>query len=368
MAGETVEKLSRVRAFLREHGLDAAVFATRAHFAWLTGGGDNHVVSQTDAGQAAIVVAARGATLVADAIEAPRIVNEEPVTGLQVRTHPWTTPLAEAVAKALPRPKGRAPAAVADDPGLGLPPLPEDFYPVRARLCDAEVKRYRRLGRDCSLAIETVARQVTVGDSGHQVEADLARHVLARGVQPHLILVAFDDRLKRYRHPVPTANHLRRHAMIVLCGQRHGLIANLTRIVHFGPVPPDIRRRHEAACRVEVALWNATRPDVPYGEVLRRGIAQYRKEGFAKEWQLHHQGGPTGYLGRDFLATPDEARPVLDRQAVAWNPSIAGTKAEDTVIVDGDELDVVTACSGNWPTLDVTVDGTTRQRPDILVR
>ena len=85
--------------------------------------------------------------------------------------------------------------------------------------------------------METVARSMTVGDSGHQVEADLARHLLARGIQPFLILVAFDDRLLKYRHPTPTANHLRHSAMLVICGLRHGLIANMTRMVHLVKYP-----------------------------------------------------------------------------------------------------------------------------------
>src|SRR5258708_24408620 len=50
-------------------------------------------------------------------------------------------------------------------------------------------------------------------------------------------------------------------------------------------------RSHEAVCRVDAALWNATVPGATYGAALKAGLDQYKKEGFAKEWELHHQGG-----------------------------------------------------------------------------
>jgi Xaa-Pro aminopeptidase len=362
---ETVEKLSRIRKYLKAQKLDGIVLNTRANFAWLSGGGDNHVVSQSEHGVGALVVTPKQAFLVANRIEVDRLHNEEPLTSFTPKSFPWTQSLSSALAKLLTGKKN-----VSDDAATGLPALPSDFvYEVRASLCDNEVRRYKALGRDCSLAIETVARQVQKGDSEHQVEADLARHLLARGIQPYVVLVAFDQRIERYRHPTPTANHLRHCGMLVLCGQRGGLIASLTRLIHFGPVAKELLAKHEAVCRVDAALWNATVPGATYGAALKAGLDQYKKEGFAKEWELHHQGGPTGYAGRDFMATPDEKRQVLDHQAVAWNPSITGTKSEDTFITEGSTRVVLTACSPDWPTVTVkTPGGEPIVRPGILVR
>lgn len=362
---EVKAKIARLREYLKAEELDGIVIQTRDNFAWVTGGGDNHVVSQSETGVAALYITARQAVLIANTIEEPRLTAEEPVAAFTVKSHPWTTPMAEAVAKQVGKKK-----VVCDVPcGLGLDPLPASFYELRAALTDEEVKRYKALGRDCAMIVETVARGMNIGDSGHQVEAELARHLLARGIQPHVLLVAFDDRLRKYRHPTPTVNHLRHYAMLVVCGRRYGLIANLTRLLHFGPVPADIKERHHAVCRVEAALWQHTLPGKAYGEVLQAGIEQYKKEGFAKEWQLHHQGGPTGFTGRDFLVTPDETRPVVDGQAVAWNPSIAGAKNEDTFILQGEERLVVTACSKNWPQQEIAMPGGFRiKRPGILER
>jgi len=363
---ETAEKLTRVREYLKDHKLDGVVLSTRANFAWLSGGGDNHVVSQSEAGIGALVVTPKQALVVANRIEIDRLTSEEPLSGFTPKSFPWTQPLREALPKVLTGKKFAADDIVA----TGLPPLPGDFAnDVRAQLTDNEFRRYKSLGRDCALVMETVCRQMAVGDSEHQVEADLARHLLARGIQPYVLLVAFDERIIRHRHATPTAKHLRKHSMVVICGQRGGLIANLTRFIHFGVVPPDILARHEAACRVEAALWEATVPGKAWKDVLKAGLDQYKKEGFAKEWELHHQGGPTGYAGRDFMVTPDEKRVVLDKQAVAWNPSITGAKTEDTFLVDGDKRIVVTQCSDHWPQVKVaTPGGATLSRPAILVR
>jgi len=68
------------------------------------------------------------------------------------------------------------------------------------------------------------------------------------------------------------------------------------------------------------------------------------------------RGGPMGYEGRDFKATPTETREVVEDQAVGWNPSIAGTKSEDTILSSGEVLTL----TKDWP-----LRG---GRPDILTR
>jgi hypothetical protein len=57
---------------------------------------------------------------------------------------------------------------------------------------------------------------------------------------------------------------------------------------------------------------------------------------------------------------------VHDRQAFAWNPSIRGTKSEDTMLVNGDEFEVLTV-SPDWPAITVRMDSAIVERPDIRV-
>lgn len=83
--------------------------------------------------------------------------------------------------------------------------------------------------------------------------------------------------------------------------------------------------------------------------------------GFGDEWRLHHQGGPAGYEAREYLATPSSEDEVHEGQVFAWNPSITGTKMEDSVLVGADENVVLTAIDG-WPTIPVEI-GRIYKRP-----
>jgi antitoxin VapB len=149
--------------------------------------------------------------------------------------------------------------------------------------------------------------------------------------------------------------------MLVACAQRHGLIVAMTRLVHFGRVPPDLARKHSAVCAVDEALIDATRPGTTWSSVLAAGIRAYLTEGFPREWKLHHQGGPMGYECRDSCVTPTTKGRVAPLQMVGWNPSITGTKSEDTILSADSEAapEILTAMS-DWP-----MRG---RRPDILVR
>jgi len=78
------------------------------------------------------------------------------------------------------------------------------------------------------------------------------------------------------------------------------------------------------------------------------------------------RGGATGYASREWRASPNETRKVQLHQAFAWNPSITGTKSEDTIVVTEEGFTLLTQGSGKWPALGVEVDGNVIQRPDIL--
>ena len=66
----------------------------------------------------------------------------------------------------------------------------------------------------------------------------------------------------------------------------------------------------------------------------------------------HHQGGATGYAEREWLATPAGTERVVNNQAFAWNPSVAGGKAEDTVLLRNGNIELLT------PTPDLPVVST----------
>jgi antitoxin VapB len=94
--------------------------------------------------------------------------------------------------------------------------------------------------------------------------------------------------------------------------------------------------------------------------------AAYVGEGFANEINLHHQGGAAGYRTRDWTAHPASSEVVQQNQAFAWNPSITGTKVEETCIVAANGVEVITA-SPDFPQISTVIDGKEYLSPGILV-
>jgi hypothetical protein len=77
----------------------------------------------------------------------------------------------------------------------------------------------------------------------------------------------------------------------------------------------------------------ATRPGRTLAEAFADCRRFYAEAGFPEEWRLHHQGGLTGYASRELIATPATDAVIEAGQAFAWNPSVAGAKAEETFVL-----------------------------------
>jgi Xaa-Pro aminopeptidase len=215
-------------------------------------------------------------------------------------------------------------------------------------------------------AIGEAARLFEPGIRECEAAGRLRECTSARSLESVVTLVAADERIAKYRHPIVTDKEARETIMVVTCARRWGLIAAATRIVRFVPVTRELQRKHDATVFVDATMIAATRPGVALAEILQAGISAYRARRFGKEWKLHHQGGPTGYAPREFVVTPRDKRSVMPNQAVAWNPSITGTKSEDTILALPDRVEIVTE-SPDWPMINVEIQGQIIRRPDLLV-
>jgi hypothetical protein len=76
----------------------------------------------------------------------------------------------------------------------------------------------------------------------------------------------------------------------------------------------------------------------------------YRAQGYPAAIREHHQGGITGYLAREVIATPQTGVQLDTGMALALNPSLPGVKIEDTFLLQADGLENLTPDS-NWPTV-----------------
>ena len=364
---EFQRKLERIRQLLNKKGWKGVALSLQSLFAFATAGGDNHVSQASDYGIAHVLITDDTVTVLSNNIEIPRLKAEEfegiDTAGIEFWQCPWYED--HKIVSEIAGRMGKSPYG-ADAPLPGSTHVDEEFWTLTYTLTEREIERYRILGRDCSKAMEEALEQVKPGITEHSVAGLICKALLDHSVRPHVILVASDERVSTFRHPTPEAKKVKKHLMAVLCGKRGGLIINLTRMLHFASkLPPDLERKHQAVCDVDIAYNVGTRIGRSAKEVLADGIAEYEKHDFGEEWKLHHQGGPTGYQGRNYRGTPTESRVVLERQAYAWNPSITGTKSEDTILVQGGSIEFLSGPTKDWPTLSVKRDGKTYKRPAI---
>lgn len=361
-------KLKRLSEFLDRHKLDGVMLWHRNNFAWITGGCDNHIVNSSPVGVGCILATKDGKRVCfANTIEAPRFQNEELTgRGIDVVDFPWYDQSAgRKVFKELMG--GKKFATDADELAVGLPPLPADFVELRWSLSEPEIARYRQGGKQAAAGLEQAAREVKPGMTEQEIAGIIDHYVCAAGNNPVVTLVSADARLPKFRHPIPTRLKITKHVMLVSCSDFGGLISNLTRFIHFGPVSDELKRKQQAICNIDTAVNLATRPGRTLGEVFADLQAAYAKENWADQWKFHHQGGSTGYAGREVIATPGNTVKVVDNQAFAWNPSIVGAKSEDTVLVTGKGHEVLTPPSASWPKVMGTCKAGQLERADILV-
>lgn len=345
---EFATKLSRLHQLLDSRGLDAVVLQRVSSFGWASGGGASYVNTATTFGAATLVVTRSARHLLTNNIEAERLLTEHGLAqqGWELHANDWHAPQT-----ALAQLTGGLKVG-ADSPLVpGAVDLTNEIARLRAALTPEEGNRFRALGRVCAEAMNTAIRAVRPGQTEQEIAALLGYETQRRGAQPIVNLIATDERVVRFRHPVPTDKTLERYALLVLCGRWRGLVCSVSRLIHFGPLPDELRRKAEAVAAVDAAYHAATRPGATLGEIIRRGQRVYAEAGFADEWHFHHQGGAAGYEPREVLGTPDSNDVVAAGQAFAWNPSIAGTKSEDTLLVGEAGNEVITAID-DWPLLD----------------
>jgi antitoxin VapB len=349
-ATDHAEKLARVAGVAESAGVQGILLAGHHNIAWLTSGRANRIDASRETGTARLLVAADGRRFVlANAIEMPRLLGEElEWLDYQPIEYPWTEDQDPSRAIAAARSVlGETAALGADWPLPGTTVLEPALSRARARLTDGDITRYRVLGREAGLMLGNVCRALTPGDQ----ERDIARAIMdgAQGLRarPIVTLVGSDDRLRKYRHPVPTAAAWKSVVMVALCAERDGLVVSLSRIVSAGGVP-DLETRTRATASVFGRLLDATRPGATAAHLYDVAAEAYAAAGFPGEELKHHQGGAIGYRAREWVAHPASQEAVQARQAFAWNPSIAGTKIEDTALVIDDKLEMLTT-TPEWP-------------------
>jgi Xaa-Pro dipeptidase len=360
---ELDEKHAKLVEWMRGQKLGGILIRRNENVAWITGGAvELRVLTPSETGVASLLVTAEGKRFYfTTENEAPRLHDEEfGALDFEPVLFPWfADDTAAAAAKLAGGPLG-SDTSLPGTTGVNL-------FPLRASLSESEIARYRWLGAGSAAATVESLKQVERGMSEYDLEAITAANLLKRGILPSVYLYAVDDRIYKYKHAVARGAKLEKYAMLNLCSRKWGLAISITRFMHFGALPAELGARFKSAAQVNAALLDATKVGATSAELFRVAQAAYTAEGFPGEERFHHQGGPTGYGEREWVATPNGKEVVVNKQAFAWNPSIRGGKAEDTVLLRDGKIEWLTA-TPELPVINAEVNGKVYPAAGVLER
>ncbi|WP_071192595.1 M24 family metallopeptidase [Trichormus sp. NMC-1] len=350
MNEEVSAKLKLMRQTLAETETQAIRLRGTDWFAWATAGASHTVLLTSETGVAEVLVTAEGAWILTDEIEAQRLKDEELPPNFQVHISPW----AEADKReTFVREITNAGKVLSDKPVLGEQPLPASLQNRKRVLMPSELERYRQIGLQASQAMTEVLTAAEPTWTEYQLAGAGAEALWTRGLHPAVTLVAGERRLPLYRHATPTAEPIGRQAMMVFCARGYGLYANLTRFVSFGNLSNENAELHRHIREIEAVTLNLSQPGTALNAIYHALAQAYTQHGFPHTILEHHQGGTTGYLAREIIATPTATDTLTAGMALAWNPSVRGAKIEDTfVMLEDGKLENLTFDS-NFPSVEV---------------
>lgn len=351
------EKIKQLRFLISQKGFLGLWISSVVNFAWLTSG-RAFVNIADEAASGRILITQKDVYLVATNNEVPRLTDEE-LYGLNLKIieYPWYSALKDEFLK----------TEKINNPLISDRELEPEISILRKRLSNREVQLIKLLGKKSAEIVEYCCKNVNVDDKECEIAGRLSNSFWAAGMEPLVMNIAADERAFKYRHPIPTDNKLKEHLAISICSKKWGLDVTLSRIVHFGSLSDDLRKKHDAAVKIDAFAISETLSGVRVNTIFNKMLEMYKEVGFSSEWKMHPVGGLIGYKPREYNAAEESDYLLEVNQAFSWNPTIAGTKSEDTIVINEKGNEIITG-TDSYPFIDVKIGDKIIKRPDILVR
>ena len=338
------ERIQPLRELMKSNGLDAFVLRRNPNLAWAIAG-RAHVPTTIDMACFDLIITHDSATAITNVVEAPRLIAEELPSEVSVQTIKWS--------------EGRDPLLPtgskvgSDQPGADRIDFGVEVEMMRASLIESDLARFQNICIDAAVALGNAMKQVESSDREIDVAGLITHSLWQADLEIAFLGVAGQERVHKFRHPLPTDSVVGNRVSASICAKRKGLIASVTRIVTFGEVTGQMIADYTSIFKVEAALLDATVVGNSFADPINAAIAAYPANGFdADEWTKHHQGGPTGFLPRDWPANQTSARLIQSNQPIAWNPTGKGWKAEDTIVATNSGVKLLSV-DPEWPAFEV---------------
>jgi Xaa-Pro aminopeptidase len=355
-------KQTVIAGILRDAKADGLLILEQENFAWLSSGGAARGVLDGDE-QPALFFTAEQRWALSSNCDSQRLFDEElDGLGFQLKEWPWHWGREQLLADLCQKRK-----VVCDRSYRDCQSVADILRRRRRTLTRYEQACYRALGSVVTHAVEATCRGLEPGTIEREVAGQLGHRLLHRGAYPVLIGVAADRRANPYRQSGFTAAPIKNHCLVWVTARKYGLCATASRAVSFGPVDDELRKEHDAACKVSATYVAASWPDAVPREILNAGRRIYQLTGYEHEWRLCPQGGVTGRAPIEQPMTPKTEELLQKDWAVTWRASVGSATSCDTYLISDKGPEFITAPQ-LWPQRKIRFQGVEFVRPFLLER
>ncbi|RSK25718.1 hypothetical protein EJF36_01720 [Bacillus sp. HMF5848] len=350
-------KIQAIRNILKEKGFDGIEIKTQANFSYVTRGrGFIGLASVVACGS--LFITRDRICLVSENIEINRLYNEQLDSN----------PAVEAIAFPWDEPQQRDVVVKQITEGLNMATeaeLERELFKLRTVMTPYDREEYKKLSYETAILIEDICKNLRKGISEYELAGEISNKLWSHNIEPITILIAFDERALKHRHPVMAGNRLENYALVGICGRRNGLIVSLSRDVLLTN-DEEMVQKHAKCAMVNAAFLSALKVGNSLENVFKRGVSEYDAQGYPLEYKEHHQGGLTGFIPREIRANMGCTHLVKKDEAYAFNPTIQGSKCEDTVLVTENGIEEMTY-TGNYAYITCDIDGESFVMPTVYV-
>lgn len=353
-------KIDRLRLWIKENGYDAVLLSRCDNFAWITVGGDNHVVNNTEIGVGHILITPDDQYLLAYSMDGPRLMAEQvPGQGYSLIVNDWYAGDPRLNIEKLNFHR------VASDSGFqGTEDCSAELYLLHDPMSNLELDRLRWLGRTTGLVFEQAASVIQPGMTEREIASKLTSLFQINQIELDVLLVGTDDRALGFRHVIPTRRKLEKYILINPAARRWGLHANVSRCYNFGSLDGKIKNNYEIAAIVLTEMLEEVRPKAKFSTVQNTMKTAYSNQQVPEGWKQHFPGGVTGYVLADCRCLTDLS--MLQRQAYDWFATMPGIMIEELTILGDNGLEIPSLCE-KWPARTFGQSIASIRLPEILV-
>jgi Xaa-Pro aminopeptidase len=355
-------KMAVVTALLQEVKCEGLLVLEPDNFAWLTSGAVAR--GQLDPADApALYCNGEARWILACNVDSQRLFDEEiDGLGFQLKEWPWHWGREQLIRDLLQNRR-----VACDRPRGDAQVVAERLRRLRRLTTPYEQACFRVLGLIISHALEATCRTMQPNQTEREIAAQISHRLVHRGVFPLHVGVAADDRSRWFRNYGFTSTVINNYVHMTTTARKYGLVATASRAACFGPVPDEIRKDHNAVCRVGASHMASTWPEALPREILLAARRIYQVSGYEHEWLQSHQGFLTGRAPVELAFTPKTDEMLQAGHVVTWHASAGAASSCDTFLVTDQGPKTLTPTEA-WPLKRIRIQGAEFVRPDVLQR